>query len=66
MDAIVLKAVCAFAKWFTQYQKLPFTEVYMNYQDWRVCYAGHGISHESAYKILSQLINDRNICTALK
>lgn len=66
MDAIALKAVCAFSKWFTQYEGLPFMVVFENYQDWRVCYAGYGISHEQAYRILSQLINDRKICTALK
>lgn len=66
MDAIVLKAVIAFSKWFTQYEGLPFMVVFENYQDWRVCYAGYGISHEQAYRILSQLINDRKICTALK
>lgn len=60
MDAIVLKAVCAFSKWFVQYEKLPFMIVFENYQHWRVCYAGHGISHELAYKILSKLLNDSN------
>lgn len=65
IDVIVLKAVCAFAKWFTQYGKLPFMEVYKDYTTWRTCYAGCGISHESAYRILSRLINDRKICTSL-
>ncbi len=63
MDAIALKAVCAFSKWFTQYEGLPFMVVFENYQRWRVCYAGHGISHGTAYRILSKLINDRKICT---
>ena len=58
MDAIVLKAVCAFAKWFTQYEGLPFMVVFENYTTWRACYAGCGISHEQAFRILSQLIED--------
>lgn len=65
MDAIVLKAVIAFAKWFTQYGKLPFMEVYKDYTTWRACYAGCGISHEQALRILHQLINDRQ-CTHQK
>lgn len=65
MDAIVLKAVIAFSKWFTQYEGLPFMVVFENYQLWRISYAGHGISHESAYKILSQRINDK-LCMHLK
>ena len=65
MDAIVLKSVCAFAKWFTQYQKLPFVEVYKNYTLWRACYAGHGISHEIAYEILSKRLRDHKLCTSL-
>ena len=60
MDAIALKAVCAFAKWFTQYEKLPFMIVFGNYQAWRIHYAGYGISHELAYKILSKLLNSSN------
>lgn len=58
MDAIVLKAVIAFSRWFTQYEGLPFMVVFENYQHWRVCYAGHGISHGTAYRILSKLIKD--------
>ena len=58
MDKIVLHAVCAFAKWFAQYERLPFMVVFENYQHWRVCYAGHGISHEIACIILSKLLND--------
>ncbi len=60
MDAIVLKAVCAFSKWFAQYERLPFMVVFENYQAWRVCYAGYGISHKTAYRILNQLIQDKN------
>lgn len=63
MDAIVLKAVCAFSKWFAQCEGLPFMVVFENYQNWRVCYAGHGISHELAYKILSKLLRDYKLCT---
>lgn len=58
MDAIVLKAVCAFSKWFAQYEKLPFMVVFKNYQTWRIHYAGHGISHEIADILLSKLLND--------
>lgn len=63
MDAIALKAICAFTKWFTQYEGLPFMVVFENYQYWRIRYAGHGISHELAYKILSKLLNDYKLCT---
>lgn len=59
MDKIALKAVCAFSKWFTQYEGLPFMVVFENYQLWRACYAGQGISHGTAYRILSKLINDK-------
>lgn len=65
MDAIVLKAVCAFTKWFTQYGKLPFMEVYKDYTTWRTCYAGCGISHEQAYRILSNLIEERHVQTKI-
>jgi hypothetical protein len=64
MDKIVLKAVCVFPKWFKQYEGLPFMVVFENYQRWRVCYAGHGISHGTAYRILLKLINDKkHVCT---